>query len=186
MLKRWFVAILVLLNCHSVVCAQERYVFQNNDISVDIDWGIDSTGRDSILLRLKPLNDIFISDEDDCFGYADIIHQVQFENACGTIVDGKRIYIIDGLTCCKFRSLPKDSIQSYKWKAAKGEEPFEFRFHFSYVGSREYALKNNCNRRKHTSGTRILTVSSQEMDKFHSSVRFQIPSPQICTRKKQN
>ena len=179
MLAKCLLTVLFTLYGFAVVCAQEHCVFQNHDILVTIQWRIDRAKTYSILLQVKPLNDIYIPDEEVCFGYAGFNHQVQFNNVCGIMINGKWIYTIDGLTCCKFRFLSKDSTLSYTWQAAKAEVPNDFRFDFNYIGSREYTVNKKHNARKKISKKYDLAVPSRDMDKFQSTVHLQIPSP-IC------
>jgi hypothetical protein len=135
MIKNIFFIVLMIAFFNSN--AADKYLYADRYIEIVVATNVDGFGREIIILKLKPLVPILVLDNDGCFNLDTTSMKCSFRNIdCPFYLLSKNVNSI-------YKTVPKDSVLIYEWRASNDKFIKFFSFNVEYITTtqKEYAAK---------------------------------------------
>lgn len=107
--------------------AKGQYIYADDYVKVSIEWSKNAAGSDLITLKLLPLVNILVLDNDGCFQADKNEPQGTFRNT------NCPFYIVNQCSNSIYRSVSKDTELIYRWIVPRNKKIDVFTFDISYI-----------------------------------------------------
>lgn len=165
---------ILLLLLFSNAGAAKQYAYTDKYIEVTVESQKDAYGIETIVLKLKPLVQILVPDNDGCFEL-DTVHTMRcnFRNIyCPLFLLNDCVN-----TGSVYRVIPKNALLTYKWQASGNKPLHAFSFDIEYIPTttKEYAAKRkNFEKRAPESARKRISIrpgdDTELIKKVHDSI----------------